>query len=338
VTEVEAKALPDLPAPRRDFLPLALCPILMIIAYPLVGSGSTWVTLTVAGLAMGMMIFLMAAGLTLVFGLMDVINFGHGVFISIGAYAMLLVLGPLASWGEADSLMLNLALLLLCMVVAMVMTAALGFVFERVIVRPVYGSHLKQILVTMGGMIVVEQAIHVLWGASPVAIRLPQAFRGSFVIGDAAMERYRVVAIAVGLLVFVGMNLVLNRTRIGLLIRAGVENPEMVEALGYRIRRLFVGVFVAGSALAGLGGVMWGFYRQTLTAGMGMEVMVLVFIVIIIGGLGSVGGCFVGSMLIALVANYVGFLTPKLALVSNILVMAMVLAWRPQGLFPVAKR
>ena len=157
-------------------------------------------------------------------------------------------------------------------------------------------------------------------------------------IGDAAMERYRVVAVAVGLLVFVGMNLVLNRTRIGLLIRAGVENPEMVEALGYRIRRLFVGVFVAGSALAGLGGVMWGFYRQTLTAGMGMEVMVLVFIVIIIGGLGSVGGCFVGSILIALVANYVGFLTPKLALVSNILVMAAVLAWRPQGLFPVARR
>ncbi len=338
MTEIEAQTLPDLPAPRRDLLPLALCPILMAVAYPFVGSGSTWVTLTVAGLAMGMMIFLMAAGLTLVFGLMDVINFGHGVFISIGAYAMLLVLGPLASWGEADSLMLNLALLLLCMVVAMVITAALGLVFERVIVRPVYGSHLKQILVTMGGMIIAEQAIHVLWGASPIAIRLPQAFRGSFVVGDAAMERYRVVAVAVGVLVFIGMNLVLNRTRIGLLIRAGVENPEMVEALGYRIRRLFVGVFVAGSALAGLGGVMWGFYRQTLTAGMGMEVMVLVFIVIIIGGLGSVGGCFVGSMLIALVANYVGFLTPKLALVSNILVMAVVLAWRPQGLFPVARR
>ena len=110
----------------------------------------------------------------------------------------------------------------------------------------------------------------------------------------------------------------------------------MVEALGYRIRRLFVSVFVAGSALAGLGGVMWAFYRQTLTAGMGMEVMVLVFIVIIIGGLGSVGGCFVGSLLVALVANYVGFLAPKLALVSNILVMALVLVWRPQGLFPVA--
>jgi branched-chain amino acid transport system permease protein len=112
----------------------------------------------------------------------------------------------------------------------------------------------------------------------------------------------------------------------------------MVEALGYRIRRIFVAVFVAGSALAGLGGVMWGFYRQTLTAGMGMEVMVLVFIVIIVGGLGSVGGCFVGSLLVALVANYVGFLAPKLALISNIMVMALVLVWRPEGLFPVARR
>ncbi len=162
--------------------------------------------------------------------------------------------------------------------------------------------------------------------------------RGAYVLGDIVMERYRVFAVVIGLAVFGGMELLLNRTRIGLLIRAGVENPEMVEALGYRIRRLFVSVFVAGSALAGLGGVMWAFYRQTLTAGMGMEVMVLVFIVIIIGGLGSVGGCFVGSLLVALVANYVGFLAPKLALISNILVMALVLVWRPQGLFPVARR
>ena len=121
------------------------------------------------------------------------------------------------------------------------------------------------------------------------------------------------------------------------LIRAGVENPEMVEALGYRIRRLFVSVFIAGSALAGLGGVMWAFYRQTLTAGMGMEVMVLVFIVIIIGGLGSVGGCFVGALLVGLVANYIGYVAPKLALGSNILLMVLILLWRPRGLYPVGK-
>lgn len=328
----------ELPRAKTDWLPLLLVPALALLALPFVGSPSTWVTLTVAGLAMGMMIFLMASGLTLVFGLMDIINFGHGVFISLGAYATLLVLGPLAGWALADSIGLNLALLGLCILVAMVVTALAGAVFERVIVRPVYGNHLKQILVTMGGLIVTEQLIHALWGASPIPIPLPQSLRGAFVLGDIVMERYRVIAVVIGLVVFIGMQLLLNRTRLGLLIRAGVENPEMVEALGYRIRRLFVSVFVAGSALAGLGGVMWAFYRQMLTAGMGMEVMVLVFIVIIIGGLGSVGGCFVGSILVALVANYVGFIEPKLALISNILVMALVLIWRPQGLFPVARR
>ncbi len=339
MTSTTAPAPPaELPQPKTDWIPILLVPVLAIAALPLFGDTSAWVTLTLAGLAMGMMIFLMASGLTLVFGLMDVINFGHGVFISLGAYAALIALGPLAAWGQADSVALNLALLLACIVVAAAVTAAVGAVFERVIVRPVYGSHLKQILVTMGGLIVAEQAIHAIWGASPIPVALPQTLRGAFVLGDIVMERYRVVAVVIGLVTFALMYLILNRTRIGLIIRAGVENPEMVEALGYRIRRLFVGVFVAGSALAGLGGVMWGFYRQTLTAGMGMEVMVLVFIVIIVGGLGSIGGCFVGSLLVALVANYVGFLAPKLALISNILVMALVLVWRPQGLFPVARR
>ena len=327
-----------LPKARTDWAPLAVVPALMALALPLFGDPSAWVTLTLAGLAMGMMIFLMASGLTLVFGLMDVINFGHGVFISLGAYASLLVLGPLAGWGRADSALLNLGLLFACIAVAMALTAAVGAFFERVIVRPVYGSHLKQILVTMGGLIIAEQAIHALWGASPIPIAVPETLRGAFVFGDIAMERYRVVAVGIGLAVFAAMQLVLNRSRLGLLIRAGVENAEMVEALGYRIRRLFVGVFVAGSALAGLGGVMWAFYRQSLTPSMGMEVMVLVFIVIIIGGLGSIGGCFVGSILVALVANYVGFLAPKLALVSNIAVMAIVLVWRPQGLFPVGRQ
>ena len=139
-------------------------------------------------------------------------------------------------------------------------------------------------------------------------------------------------------MVFLAMLAVLNRTRLGLLIRAGVENSEMVEALGYRIRRLFVAVFVAGSALAGLGGTMWALYRETLTAGIGSEVIVLVFIVIIIGGLGSVGGCFLGAILVAQVANYTGYLAPKVALASNILLMVAILMWRPQGLYPVAKR
>ena len=326
-----------LPKARGDYLPLLLPVVLALAALPFVPA-STWVTLTVAGLAMGMMIFVMASGLTLIFGLMDVLNFGHGAFIAIGAYVATLVLLPLGGWMQADSIWLNLAALLPAIVAAMAVTAVLGLAFERILIVPVYGQHLKQILITMGGMIVAEQLLYALFGPQQIPLALPTSLRGSFVIGDAAIEKYRVVAVLVGLIVFVTMLAILNRTKIGLLIRAGVENGEMVEALGYRITRLFVGVFMAGSALAGLGGVMWGLYREQVNASMGGELLVLVFIVVIIGGLGSVTGCFIGALLVALLQNYIGFLVPKLSLVSDILLMVAVLLWRPRGLYPVTSR
>ena len=139
------------------------------------------------------------------------------------------------------------------MLVAMAVAGAVGWAFERVIVRPVYGQHLKQILITMGGMIIGEELIKVIWGPEQIPLPLPEALRGSLLLGDAAIEKYRVLAVVIGAVVFVAMLWTLNRTKIGLLIRAGVQDREMVEALGYRIRRLFVGVFVVGSALAGPG-------------------------------------------------------------------------------------
>ena len=327
-----------LPKTPRDFLPLLLPIALALAALPFIPSPSTWVTLTIAGLAMGMMIFIMASGLTLIFGLMDVLNFGHGAFIAIGAYLATLVLLPLAGWMQAESVWLNLAAVLPAIVLAMGVTGLLGLAFERIVIAPVYGQHLKQILITMGGMIVAEQILYALFGPQQIPLPLPATLRGSFLIGEAAVEKYRIVAVAVGLIVFITMLLVLNRTKIGLLIRAGVENTEMVEALGYRITRLFVGVFMAGSALAGLGGVMWGLYREQVNAAMGGELMVLVFIVVIIGGLGSVTGCFIGAILVALATNYAGFLMPKLALITDIALMVAVLLWRPRGLYPVTSR
>jgi len=150
--------------------------------------------------------------------------------------------------------------------------------------------------------------------------------------------RSRVLAVVIGLLVFALLLFALNRTKVGLLIRAGVQDREMVESLGYRIRRLFVGVFAAGSALAGLGGVMWGLYQQAVTPQIGAQVNILIFIVIIIGGLGSTLGCFVGALLVGLMANYTGYLAPKAALFSNIGLMVAILLWRPQGLYPVTNR
>ena len=167
---------------------------------------------------------------------------------------------------------------------------------------------------------------------------MPTSLRGSFIFGDVAISKYRVAAALLGLVIFIAIQLILNRTKLGLLIRAGVENREMVEALGYRIRRLFLGVFMAGSALAGLGGIMWALYREQVHASMGSDLTVLVFIVVIIGGLGSIGGCFIGALLVAMVANYGGFLVPKLALVSNILLMVAILMWRPRGLYAVTSR
>jgi branched-chain amino acid transport system permease protein len=322
---------------RVDWLPPALLALIAVAALPLMPSAPTWITLTVAGLAMGMMIFLMASGLTLVFGLMDVMNFAHGAFISVGAYAGASVLLAMKGWMQSPSLAANLGAIVPGALAAMALGGALGWFFERIIVRPVYGDHLKQILVTTGGLIVCEQLINVVWGPDLIALARPATLTGSFVFGDAAIERYRMLAVVAGAVVFIALWLVLNRTRLGLLIRAGVENAEMVESLGYRIRRLFVGVFVAGSALAGLGGILWAMYQESLTAAMGMQVMVVIFIVIIIGGLGSVGGCFVGALLVGLLANYIGYVAPKLALGSNILLMVLILLWRPRGLYPVGK-
>jgi branched-chain amino acid transport system permease protein len=322
-----------IPRTRFDWTPVLLLVVLVAAAYPAIGSTSSWITLTVAGLAMGLIVFVIASGLTLVFGLMDVLNFGHGVFIALGAFMATSVIGWSMGLGWN-----GYAAVFAAMLAGMTVAGAVGWAFERVIVRPVYGLHLKQILITMGGMIVGEEIIKLIWGPLQIALPLPDELRGSWYIGDAAIEKYRVLAAGMGLLVFAALVYTLNRTKIGLLIRAGVHDRSMVEALGYRIRRLFVGVFVAGSALAGLGGVLWGLYQQSVVPQIGAQVNVLIFIVIIIGGLGSTFGCFVGALLVGLMANYTGFLAPKVALFSNIALMVAVLLWRPQGLYPVANR
>ncbi len=334
----ELAATDPLPKPKRDIAPILLPIALALVTIPLIGSPSTWLTLTAASLAMGMMIFIMASGLTLVFGLMDVLNFGHGAFIAVGAYVATVVLAPFAASMQADSLWINLAVLAPAALLSMAVSGALGLIVERVLILPVYGQHLKQILMTTGGLIVAEQTLYALWGPQIIPTPLPTSLRGSFIIGDVAIAKYRVLAMLIGLVVFIAIQLVLNRTKLGLLIRAGVENREMVEALGYRIRRLFLGVFMTGSALAGLGGVMWALYREQVHASMSDELTVLIFVVVIIGGLGSIGGCFIGAILVAMVANYGGFLVPKLALVSNILLMVAILMWRPRGLYAVTSR
>ena len=324
-------------APRSLDLAYLVLPFLALAALPAMAF-STWLTLTVAGIATGMMLFLMASGLTLIFGLMDVLSFAHGAFVTLGAYVAVTTLAHLAPWVAARNWPLDLAALALAILAAALVGDAIGWLFERLVIRRVYGSHLQQILITTGGLIVGQQLILVIWGADQLQVAKPAAMQGSLLIGGSAIEKYRLVALALGLFVYLAMHLTLNRTRLGLLIRAGVENREMVEALGFRIRRLFIAVFAAGCALAGIGGVMWAVYQEVVTVAIGADMTILMFITVIIGGLGSVNGCFIGAILVGLANNYVGFLAPRAGLGTSIALMVLVLLWRPRGLFPLAAR
>jgi branched-chain amino acid transport system permease protein len=308
---------------------LLLLPLLAIEPRP-------WLTLTVAGLAMGMLIFLVASGLTLIFGLMDVLNFAHGALFSWGAYAgfsvALLVNGR---WGLAasPSVLANAGLLLLAVVAAAAVSFALGVALERVIVRPVYGQHLFQILITLGATIVLEELIRIAWGPNDQVMPVPLTFQGSWDVADIVVLRFPIIAIGLGVVVYTAMVWLLNRTRVGLIVRAGVENNEMVQVMGHDIHRYFTAVFAAGSALAGMGGLMWGMFSQSIRPSMGGEQLIFAFIVVIIGGLGSVTGSLVGALLVGLSYNYVAYLVPKAAIGVTMGIMVLVLLVRPTGLY-----
>lgn len=319
---------------QPHWLLLAILLAVGVVTMPL----STWLVLTLSGIAMGAMLFLMASGMSLTFGLMSVLNLAHGAFISLGAFVAATFLIQVApGLVQNPSLVQNLMALVPAFALATLVAGLLGVVFERIIIRPVYGDHLKQILITVGGAIVIFQLIEVIWGPREIPLPRPDALRGALVIGGIALEKYRVAAVALGLAIYAILVWIIERTRVGILIRAGVESREMVEIHGYRIGMLFLVVFAAGSALAGLGGAMWGLYREMITPHMGDELMISVIVVIILGGLGSVRGCFYGAMLVGLVNLYVGFLEPRLAAVATVGLMVGVLMWRPQGLIPVIK-
>jgi branched-chain amino acid transport system permease protein len=323
-----SRALPVAILGAGALLPLALIP------------PATWLTLTVAGLAMGMLIFLVAAGLTLIFGLMDVLNFAHGALFSWGAYvgfSAVVALNRWRGWAETPSVGLNALLLVLAIAIAMAVAGALGMVLERVIVRPVYGQHMFQILITLGATIVLEELIRIVWGPNDQIMPVPATFQGSWDVADVIVLRFPVVAIVVGVAVYVAIRLVLSRTRIGLIVRAGVENGEVIQVLGHNIYRYFTGVFAAGSGLAALGGLMWAMFTQSVRPTMGGEQLIFAFIVVIIGGLGSVTGSLVGALVVGLAYNYVAFLVPKAAIGVNMAIMVLILLARPTGLYGAGK-
>ena len=297
---------------------------------------TTYVVLTVAGIAFGMLLFMVASGMTIIFGLMDVLNMAHGALFALGAYTggywLLNVLETLG-WVEYGTVWQSIVSFLLALSAGALAGAALGFVVERVIIRGVYGDHLKQIMITMGVLYVMTEVTKIIWGANPEVVLIPAMFQGSYDLFDIIITKFRIVAIVVGVALFACIQLVLLKTKIGLIVRAGVENREAVEATGYNINRIFTGVFTAGAALAGIGGTMWCIFQETVYPEIGLENIIFAMIVVIIGGLGSVTGSFLGAIIVGLSFNYVSFLLPKVALGVNILIMAIILLIRPWGLF-----
>lgn len=295
----------------------------------------TYLVLTIAGLAFGMLLFMVAVGMTIIFGLMDVLNMAHGALFALGAYTggyWLLNLLEAMGWVAYGTVGQSLISLLLAILIAALAGALLGLMVERIIIRRVYGDHLKQIMITMGVLYVMTEITKIIWGSNPEVVLVPMAFQGSYDVFDVIISKFRVVAIIVGVAIFAGIQLVLQKTKIGLIVRAGVENREAVQAAGYNISRIFTGVFTVGAALAGVGGTMWCIFQQEVYPEIGLENIIFAMIVVIIGGLGSVTGSFLGAMIVGLTFNYVSYLLPKLALGVNILIMATVLLIRPWGL------
>lgn len=293
------------------------------------------------GLQSGIMLFLMAAGLTLIFGVMGLINLAHGSLYMIGAFAAAAVAGATGSF-------------VLALVASLVAAAAAGAIIELVVIRRLYDrDHLDQVLATFALILILSEGTRWVFGSFPLYLNVPAALSGPVSLpGGILYPAYRLLIIAVGLVIAAGLFWLIARTRIGIQIRAGESDREMIGALGVDISRLYTIVFALGAGLAGLAGALVGAI-QSVQVGMGEPVLILAFVVIVIGGIGSIKGAFVGAILVGMTDTLGGVLLPvifglfmdpssataigsALASMSIYILMALVLLYRPTGLFGTA--
>ncbi len=295
-------------------------------------------TQAINGLQLGILLFLLSAGLTLTFGIMDLINLAHASFYMLGAF--ICAAGTL----YFDSFFIGVA-------IAIVITAVLALAVEKLVIAHLYvRDHLDQLLATFGLILIADTGVHLIWGPAGLAIPLPPVLQGQISFGELVVPVYRLVIIAVGLLMAAGLYWLVNKTRAGMLIRAGASNRQMLSSLGINVQVLFSAVFVIGAVLAGLGGLLIAPITEA-SIGMGNDIIITAFVVIIIGGIGSIKGAFVAALIIGFIDTFGrAFLDTLFAFfmsvesaetaapaVSAILVyvlMALILVWRPQGLFP----
>jgi branched-chain amino acid transport system permease protein len=272
------------------------------------------------GLVLGMIYVLLAIGLSLIFGLMTVVNFSHGAFYMLGAYFGFFLLGLTGNFWVS-------------LIVAPLMVGTLGLAVERFLIRPLYGrSPDDPLLLTFGLSLVLIEAARIIWGKIGLTLDPPRALAGAVDLGFTAFPLYRFFVIGVTLVVLLGLWLFLERTNVGLIIRAGSRDALMVRALGFDLGRVWLLVFGIGSALAGLGGILAGPMRGVY-AEMGVTIVIESFVVVVVGGMGSLVGAIVAGILIGEVVSLTTFFAPKLAEIMVFVVMAIVLLIRPSGLF-----
>ena len=281
------------------------------------------INLSINGIATGMLIFLIASGLTLIFGLMSVLNFAHGGLFVWGAYSGVFFFGLTGSFWIG-------------VICAVITGLVLGLLTEVFIIRPVYGNHIQQILITLGLMLVLSELIKVVFGPNVLPAPVPEYLKGSWLIGDVTIIKYRLFIILVGALIFCIMYFTLKYSKIGLIVRAGVMDKEMIQALGINIKSVFILVFMVGSALAALAGALFAPSAGAIYAELGMEFGIYAFIVVIIGGMGSIPGSLFAALLVGLANTFTAYYMPILSMVVTMLIMLLVLLFRPQGLFNVS--
>ena len=279
-------------------------------------------TLIFNGISEGAHIFLMAAGMSIILGLLRVINFAHGTLFLWGAYVFRTVYVGTGHW-------------LLAIVAATATGFLLGAIFEKVFISRVYGNAGAQIMITLGLQIVFTEIVRVIpfWGPSALMVTRPPFLAGLWNFNGIIIVHYRLFLIVVGVVVAILGHLLLTRSRAGMTIRAGVQNSEMVGALGINIQRYFTMVYAFGGALAGLGGAVFAPLNGTLIPEMGNSVQLLAVIVVIIGGMGSFIGSALGSLLLGVMMALIGFFIPDIATAAPVAFMALILIFKPEGLF-----
>ncbi len=296
---------------------------------------SVFLTLVFSGVSLGSVYFLSASGLSLIYGLMDILNFAHGLFMTLGAYAAWDVASHLpSSWGAP-------LLFVIAMVASIVGGAIAAALTEFLLIRPLYGRPVSQILITIGLDLAVVGLLLGGFGSNPLSIPVPLWLTGASHLGSVSLPNADFVALFAGIGILGALEWFLRRSRYGIIIRAGVENREMVSALGINVARAFTLVFVIGGAMAGLAGLLYAvvFSGDLIAPTQGDSLLIFAFIVVVIGGLGSIRGSAVAALLVGLVQDFTNYYLgshsgmAEIGNLSVVLLLAVVLEWRPRGLF-----